>query len=480
MKRLLFGVLFATIVVFSASVARAATHKEADIAFSKGLLHFGEGDFEKARPFFQNAVKNNRNKPDHLYFLALIEFQTKNYYKSESYFSTLLHNFPYYDRAHLDYGVVLLRNRNFDKSIREFEKAGKLAPQDPRPAYYTALAYLLDNDSETALEKFGEVRKEFPKSKESQTAGEWIEKIQKGEKAIPDPEKVFWGKLGVGNYFDSNVTLDPMHQDLSGFNNTQEDGYTAVDLNLKWLGYYDPKNKLYLSYTGYQSGYWNAYFDMNRFNYGSHQAKLEYQRRLRDNFQFRLPVFYTLTSLGASKYFQNGAIGTGFDYSWNKHWVTSTLAQFRVDEFFATTSSQFQNRDAFRVTANFDQFYFLKSIEKAYVKIGFTYDQNYADGNDWDYKIFKTSFAFSIPLFWKVNFLVLNNVDILRQFQNVDSVESALRDDYGANVTLIFARPFLVDYMDISLSYVWTLNESNLEKFTYTRHNIGGKLSWKF
>ena len=153
-----------------------------------------------------------------------------------------------------------------------------------------------------------------------------------------------------------------MNEDLSGFNNNQQDAYTAGDLNLKWLAYYNQKNRVFLSYAGYQSAYWNAYFNMNRFNYGSHQAKVEYQYRLRNNIQLRLPASYTFTTLAANKYFQNGAGGIGLDISWKKQFFTSLYGQFRKDEFFTVTSSAAQNRDAYRQTYSLDQFYFFKTF----------------------------------------------------------------------------------------------------------------------
>ena len=83
------------------------------------------GDLEQAYKTLAKASQINKNHPDVLYSLALLEGQQLSFSKAKKHLEQLLTNNPNYFKGLLLQGNIALKNQNFDEAIRLFEKASQ-------------------------------------------------------------------------------------------------------------------------------------------------------------------------------------------------------------------------------------------------------------------------------------------------------------------------------------------------------------------
>ncbi|OGQ04809.1 MAG: hypothetical protein A2W61_07200 [Deltaproteobacteria bacterium RIFCSPLOWO2_01_44_7] len=422
------------------------------IDFSKGTLAFSAGEFEKALSFFQKTYQEDANNIDNLYFLGLTHLRLNQFSKSSYYLRELLLKKPEFSRAYFDYGLSLLREKKHSTALSWFKKAYANNPKD---------------------------------SEIARMATEWITRLEAGEKPTPiesrEEEKIQkWSlRAATSAYYDSNVTLDPDSENLTGFQNNQDDIMGSAALDVKYLFYNTEKTKMHVGYSGYQSFYGNLFFDMNRFNYGRHRAIVSYQRKLSDNFQFRLPLDFMFVSLGKSKYMYGGGGEAAFDLAWKKNWLTTFAGKIKRDEFIAIPSNAAQVRDAVRTSFGIDQYYFFPGNRNRYLKGGYEFEMNLATGADWDYRAHKTNFTFNTPLGAGFNFLGVANIGVLRKFNHRDSIFSVKRGDFSVTGMGSLSKE-IIPHLTASLSYTYAMTRSNIARFTYKRHIAGFTLATRF
>lgn len=474
-----FKIVFLT-AFFTLSVAGTLFAASiAPLSYSKGMLAFSDEHYQEALEYFQTAVRLDGSNPDYLYFLGLTETKMENPSNAVKYFRRLLRDYPNYNKAYFEYGVAHFKNKNFASSLTPFQKAHEISPKEQGPLFYTALSNHFLGKNDLALEKFKETRDLGPTEPMGKASTEWILKIEGGASGLPTPENRLSLNASVGNFYDSNVTLDPDDEDLVAFNSNQDDGVTMSNLRLGAILFQGHKSQFKAGASFYQSAYWNAYTDLDRFNYGRYRTDFDYRYRFNKNLQIRIPFFVQYASLGMANYQYGGNIKTALDWTWKERWMTTLSAGVDRDVFFTAPSNLAQIKDAYRTALALEQYLFFQE-GKAFLKVGFQFELNQATGDDWDSKAYSSLFAFNAPLFFDWNLLVTNKMDYLRAFDRIDSVFATSRGDFTTNVSTALTHRFLKDYMTLTLSHTYIMQDSNIVRFNYRRHIAGATLGVKF
>lgn len=456
------------------------------VSFSKGMLVFSDGDFQKALGLFEEAYKAEPDNPDHTYFLGLTHLRLNHFPQASKYLKELLDKNPDYSKAYFDYALSLLRQKNYKEALFWFKKATDKEPRNPLPLFYVGVALYHEGIKSEALRIFKNIEEIFPKSEVAQTAKEWVTKIETGEElqiaptAVAEEKLKQWSLKGATSFFyDSNVSLDPDEENLAGFQNNQDDIMGSGALDLRYLFHTTGNTKAGIEYSGYQSFYGNMNFDLNRFNYGRHKSGVNLQHKISDNLQLRLPINFTYTFLGATRYLMSGAGESYVDFAWKNKWLTTFSGKIRRDDFFANPTNAAQSRDALKVNFGVDQYYFFPNKRDRYLKGGYEFERNFAKGNDWEYKGHRASFVFHTPLIWGINFLSQANIGILRKFNNKDSVFNVKRGDFNITGLASLSRE-IIPHLTASVSYTYAFTDSNIRRFTYHRHIAGFSLTTNF
>lgn len=481
MRKVILSV--ALLLAFSISTPALSATKAA-LSFTKGMLVFSDGEYNKALGYFKQGHKADPDKLDNTYFLALTHERLGDHKNAIRYFKELLEKDPAYEKAWHPYGLSLYDEGRYSEALVWLEKVYQKR-KNPAVLVYVGLSHYQLNNKEAALNAFQKVKRQKENPKLSEAAAGWITKIEAGEsiskaKQGVTPEKRFSMVTTVASYYDNNVTIDPDEEDLSDFQAEQDDGMTSGSLSIRYLLHKTENAKLFVDWSSYQTAYWNTRaprVDLNLLNYGRHKGGIRFQYRLSDKVQWRLPIHYFFSTLGAAKYNHGGGGESAFDIAWNKNWLSIfTLGIKRID-YYASPSNIAQVRDTLQPIGRFEQYFFFPGNRQRYFRIGYETDINLAEGDDWDYTGHRILFTFHTPLFWKIKFLTLSTFVPFRRHQNTDSVltlggQPTRRDDFYYYGLGMLTRDW-TPHFSTSLSYSFTLQDSNLIRFSYKRHMTG-------
>lgn len=476
------GFLFCLVLFLSfwTRVSFAKSVSEALLLYEKGRLEFVGGRYNEALEFFKGAYAVIPENQQNLHLLGLTYLKLEKFSQAEKYLQELFSKNPDYAPAYFDYGLSLFRQNKFDSALPWFEKEGD-QKENPFPLFYAGLSHYYLGETAMALELFKKVGSLFPGTETAESAQEWMAKIETPEGEKPEPYKVAkrWGLRGsTGVFFDSNVVRDPDDENLTGFTNIADVASTG-SLDAKYLLVPKDKTKLTIAYSGYQSAYLNLRFDSNDFNYGRHRGGFDVVHRINDTLQLRIPIYYTFATLGNAKFVQTGEGEVTLDMIWSKNALASITGGGQRDFFFDTPANAAQNRDANKAYAKFEQFFFSPNNRDFYVKAGYGFEKNMASGADWDYDSHHLYAAIQTPFFWKTKFLILSEFVPQRRFFNVDSNFNAIRSDKSETITSLLSKE-LSRFLTASASYTFSLQDSRLIRFTYTRHVTGLTLAAKW
>lgn len=459
--------------------------KEAAPDFSRGMIAFSEGQYKEALNYFEQAYETDSKSDDSLYMVALCHLKLENTSKASENFKTLLDRNPDYSKAHFDYGVSLYIQEKYKEAIPVFEKALEAEPKNLQSRLYQALAYNFSGDKEEALAALGRLKAEYPDTAIAKNAADWMDKIETGEamRLRPKKKESRWSLVGAASfYYDSNVTLDPDAEDLAQFQSNQEEIMGAAALDVRYRLFDRNRWKLYAGYNGYQTAYADKVLssvDMDRFNYGRHIGGIDYHYQFSDKVQYRMPIYYYYSTLGASRYVQSG-VGDGIvDVAWSEKWATTFTGEIRRDDFYANPSNVSQNRDALKPSFSAEHYFFFPGSETRYMKVGYKFEKNFAEGADWDYWAQHALFSFQSPMFWELNFMALADIIPLRKFDHVDSVFNVRRGDFTYTLTGILSHD-IMPHLTASLNYTFYRSQSNISLYTYKRQLAGFTLSTSF
>lgn len=403
------------LVVFFLRPAVVFSQEKSSLLEAKGMLHFNQGEYQKALEFFEKIYLINPKNEKNLFHLGTTHFKLKNNRAAAKFFKKLLGYFPASDAA-----------REAEVWLAGIEKA-------PPPS----------------------------------------------EKPAKPVKMKRWNLKGsVSAYYDSNVTHDPDQQNLAGFTD-RDDFLAAGTIDFDYLLINQEKTQFYTTYDGYQSAYWNAInIDANRFNYGSHQVGLMLTRKLNDHIQWTVPGHYTFSYLGKAKYLQSGALESVLDMLHMDHWMFSVTAGLRRDWFFQNLTNAAQNRDATQPYARLEEYFFAPHNREVYFKVGYGFEKNFAGGNDWDFSAHHALYAIHFPIWWQIKFLMAGDVVARRNFDKTDSVFNGLRKDKSLYHNVVFVKDVL-PFLRVAVSYSFFIRDSSLLRYAYRRHVAGLTFSTK-
>ena len=467
------------VIPFFFVIPSAYAASDAAVSYSKGVVSYSDKDYKKALDLFQEAYDLEPNNPDPLYYLALTHFQLGHYEKSSKYFKILLDQNPNYTPAYFDYGLSLHRQKKYQESLEWFQKAKLADKTKPLPLFYEGLSHYFLGKEDEALSQWKDVEQFYPNSDVADAAKQWIAQAESGKKIVVGKPKKWTLSAAGSAFYDSNVTLDPDDLNLTNFGSEQADVMESGSLNINYRLHHTTNSDFFILYSGYQSAYDNVHFDMDRFNYGRNVGGINFQYKLSENVQMRIPADYTFVTLGKGKYSGTGSGTTAFDFSWGEDWLTSAYAAAHWDEFFQAAISAPQRRDALRASVGGEQYFFFPTNRSRFLKVGYEFTNNDAKGNDWDYYQQRVTFAFNSPLIWKLNVTLLNDIIPLRKFINRDSIFAVKRGDFVYIASGVVSREIL-PHLTVSGSYTYSMVDSNIPQFTYHRQVTGLTISTAF
>jgi len=442
--------------------ARELRPTDPDVTFQLGVLYFGQKEYEKAEPFLREVYRADPKRPNIGYYLGfiLLEFRKQDFREALSYFRA---NVPSDDNfaqlARFYTGLTLARLGSLGEAKAEIDQALRIQPASPLT---------------TPAQRFGEIL----------------------ERAAAQ-EKFFRGELRFGVFYDTNVPVVP---DRSG------DG-TAQTIRKS-----QPRQKsegelvsLDLAYTWWRTVDWEASIS-HRFlqTYNNHLTEFNTQsntpsisivnRGLMPSAFGDLPytagaqLTYDYISLGNRPFTQRWIVTPYVSISGNESNITTFQYRFQWKDFFHDRDFvRREIRDAKNYMVGATHFILFEK-GRHYLKLGYQYDAEPAEGENWSYRGNRllTGFQYTLP-WWDARF----RYDLDFHWRSHTEKNSSLpAPPAPANGTIHrldrqpvhltgFAKDFL-DNFTVAIEYLFDQGRSNLAPFEYRRHMVTTSVVWRF
>jgi tetratricopeptide (TPR) repeat protein len=464
--------------------ARAIQPADADVAFQLGVLHFAQKEYEQAEPLLRQAYQADPRRPNIGYYLGFIEYRKKNYRDA---LTLLRANVPSDDNfaqlARFYTGLAVAALGFAGEARAEIDQALRLQPVSPLVV---------------PLQRFGEI-------------------LQKAEKE----EKFFRGELRLGVYYDTNVPVVPgpnAEQTVKTIRDDQrrrksEGELANVNLGYTWLKTPDWTGDV--SYRFLQT-YNNR---LTEFNAQSHTPSFTVGNRGSMPSAFGdlpydagLQLAYDFISLGNAAFSQRGIVSPYVTLESNRGKITIADQSFDF-AFFTTLQYRFQLKDfdndkevvrrEVRDAKNYmvgPVHLFLLDEGRHYLRLGYQYDAEFAEGENWSYRGHRllAGFQFTIP---EIDVRFRYDLDYHWRFhrnkhslQPTTALNTIRRRDREPVHQIGIAKDFVPDFLKssffcgangscslgVALEYLYDRTNSNLAVFQYNRHVVTTSVAWRF
>ncbi len=446
--------------------ARKLRPADADVAFQIGVLHFGQKEYEKAEPFLNEVYRADPKRPNIGYYLGFIEFQKQNFRDALGYFRA---NVPSDDTfaqlASFYSSLTLARLGSPGQAKAEIDQALRLQPASPLT---------------TPAQRLGEIL---------------------GKAA--EQEKFFRGELRLGVFYDTNVPVNPDRSSDGTsilIRNAQqrqksEGEMVSLDLAYTWLRTVDWEGTISHRFLQFYNN------RLTEFNSQSNTPTLSIANRgLLPTGLGYLPytagaqLSYDYISLGNRSFTQRWIVTPYVSISENESNITTFQYRFQWKDFFHDRDFvRREIRDAKNYMVGATHFFLLEK-GRHYLKLGYQYDAEPAEGENWSYRGNRllTGFQYTLP-WWDVRFRY--DLDFhWRSYTEKNSVLPILPASFP-NPTLLLntvrrrdrqpihltgvAKDFLENFT-VAIEYLFDQGRSNLAPFDYKRHIVTTSFAWRF
>ena len=168
---------------------------------------FTENNFKRAGTILDSCIKMKYQPDSSYYYKGLMYVRDEKPKSAEQFYEKLTKEFPGFYARHYLGGLVLFIQKDFGKSIDEFNRALKADPKDQKALYNRALAFGLLEDYKTAKEDLSKCIEMSPSNAQafysrgywSELSGEFTEAMKDYEQAILLNPKIYDAYLGIAH-----------------------------------------------------------------------------------------------------------------------------------------------------------------------------------------------------------------------------------------------------------------------------------------
>ncbi|MBI2083617.1 MAG: tetratricopeptide repeat protein [Deltaproteobacteria bacterium] len=433
--RLLALLFFLPLIVEAASPAR-----KAEVDFSQGLLAFKGRDYEEAERHFSTALEKDRGNVSATYFLGVTRYHLAKYDEAVALLNDAIQKNPREPESFFYRGLSHYRLEKKDEAIEDFKKVTELASAGPM--YDLSVSYL------RRLQETG-----------------FISEVSQERR---------WFLFGnFGSLSDSNVSLNPEGVTLATLPSDQSDLQFSAEGGGGYRFLSGEKYRLSAK-TSYTHSF---HLELSEFDYGVADVELEPSFR-EGRFGAEIPVAYQFSFLGGEKYLSRPLLKPSVQYLFENRFLSRLTLRGRLDSFFQAVTNVAQNRDAKNLEVEVAE-YLLGDDQKHFLKLSYIFEENWADGADWDYRAHGVGFSMKSPLFLEMTFYFYGEVFFDKKFHNIDSILGTRRDDFSQVYGIKLTRK-IVRSVDFVGSYDFYRNSSNQSFFAYSRQMVGGSFAFSF
>ena len=458
--------------------ARALRPEDLDIVFQLGVHYFNQQQFDRAEPLMRQVYKAEPRRPNIGYYLGLIEFRKKNYREAVNLFRAAVPSDDNFAQLTRFYSGLAMSGLGLAREAKaEMDEALRLQPASPLT---------------TPAQRLGETLR-----------------------SAAERERFFRGELRFGVFYDTNVPVVPnVSSDRTAQTIRRDQGRRRSEGELATLN---------LSYTLLRTLDWEGTIayrvlqtynnHLTEFNSQSHTPTIgfTYNRNFSPGisvlgmpYSAGLQFTYDFNTLANTRFTQRWIANPYVSLQENSWNLTNLQFRLSVKDFFNDREvSRPEVEDALNYMVGALHF-FVFDQGRHNIKLGYQWDTDKAEGEDWDYRGNRLLFGGQYTLSWG-DVRLRYDLDYHWRFHThkhtlspTNAMGTTRRRDREAIHTFTMAKDFRLDFaksfafvgcdatkdpkcsFTISLDYLFDHNHSNLMPYDYDRHVVTTNLFWRF
>ncbi len=441
--------------------ARKARPESSVTAFMLGMCYKKTMEYEKALPYFKDAVSLEPRIKDAVVELAYIYFQTGKIKEAEKWVHLAEKEEIFPAKTAFLKGLILQKNKKYAGAIKAFEKAESLDPGLSQSCEYNiALCYIAQKKFVLAKDKLNAAIQFNPDTDLSTFARRYQEIL---EKKI-EMEKPIRLTFAVFGQYDTNVVLKPGGSALQS-NITDEESLALVT-NIRvdylpkiegpWLfnAQYAYYGRLHQNYSTSHDFIANSFYMAPGYNLGK--------------FTVNLATRFTHTLLrdpSYKDYLSDFSIGPMIRAFLFKNNILEIFTGYRQKEYVQPSLTDDEDRDSKGFNSYLSWIWFFRPSSMLNFRYAFALEDT--NGQNWDNLGHRFSLTASMPVIDKIKFQVTGDV-YLQDFDNIHSVFNKKRRDRTYQISAGLTWEFLKNILLIG-QYNRTWAYSNIYIYDYTR-----------
>ena len=490
-------ILVCGLIIFPPLICQG--QQSSEFIFSKGVVAYSKGNFEKALNYFQQASQLSPENAEIQHYLGMAQMQLGKYEPAIKSLKKALSMDPTIKELNYDLGVTYFRAKNYARALSHFLEAEKAQPKRAMVYFYQGYIHYLMKKYDLVApplnkaqeldpsltqtcqfyramslmksKKYSESEKEFQATVDTAPETD-LAKAAKTLKvqvtALKQEEKRWSITPSISMQFDDNVTLQPDELPAAVKVSDEEDYRTVFYLIGKYRLF---KNDCWSSmgrYTFYESLHSSLHdYDLikNEVNFNLTRRGALGEGGIPTTLGF--DVNYSHNLLDARPYLETIHFRTTWGLSLTQNNFLQWQWRLQDKDFHYSVINSQSNRDGINNLVGFNHFWFHCNNTR-YLRWGFFYDHDSTIGSDWDYDGYRFMVSYFLPL-WKDIKLTLDSEYYYQDYKNMDSVYFRERSDREYTWSISLERPLKPD-LDLSFQYLGREHKSNIEFYEYDRN----------
>lgn len=459
-----FGLGLVILLVMACVLPANATPTE---KLQQGIAALDSGNVQEAVQALSIAAQEDPDDADVQFTLGLALSASEQHEQAVVALTRARDLRPDHEATRLHLGIALVALKRYEQAVSELAWVFERAPQTENLGVFLGMSYFLTNQDAKAVDALTRNVSEDAKYEQLATyylglaqnklgrAGEARDSLARASRLLPgsdlslqaqsaaeqaSPAEVkarrfrFYSQL-AGQY-DDNVRLAPK-QNVFGLRDQRLDspGLTLF-LRPEYALVQEDRSELTVHYAGLQV----FNFDISELDFLNHQVGLTFVKRgvqEAKNTTFGVTALLDQSDLGRRDFLERFTISPFVTIQHKPTQVTSVYASIQTKNFIndPNIADEVRDSDHFLVGA---QHYFISTNAKKYLKVGFQFDNEDTDGQNYDYDGIRPLIGAGVTFGDKDNWsLTADYQRHHRDYKNRNSIFNVDRED---DEDLIIAR----------------------------------------
>lgn len=448
---------------------------DARAVFYRGLAAARLGHWNLAIQDMQRGLEIQPDLPGGALDLGVAFYEVQQYDSAEQWLN-IARRRPE-DAASAAQFLALIRYRTGrdGEALELFREAERDPRLGPTARYYGALVLLRQGRVKEAREIFTRLKAEAPETEVGKVAADYLQRVfeKGGLSATGEAERRWSAHVEAGFEYDSNVVLAPDDSDIKDTRLIDDEGDARFRIGFGG-GYRVLDGESVVIDLGYDF-YQSVHFSIGDFDLQGHRLHGELRTRPGEWFQFGIAGAYEYYLLDFQSYFQQGTGMPWMTIFEGDTMATQVYYRLRGRDYLEEPFEPFL--DGFNNAFGARQFFQLGAPSRV---LAVRYqldveDPTSNDGEEFGYLGHQLDLEVGLPLWGEARGeagYALRLADYDEESSRGDD-----RQDTRHRFTLRLLQP-LSDHLTADLAYVGTINDSNIDPFTYNRHVLSGKLRY--